>query len=75
MSSNAKLSFLQVRVETGKIFTLQLLQECAEFEVHILILTAIPDMAASLYEGRRTVHSLQGLGVDDKDIALHGPSF
>lgn len=52
----------------------QLLQECAELEDHIVLITVTTGFASLLYEEGRTVHSLLGLGADDKNSKKHGTS-
>lgn len=65
--SNGKLFFLQGRAGTGKTYTLNILREYAETIGNVVEIAATTGIAATLYKGGRTVHSLLGLGIDDKD--------
>ena len=57
--------FIQGHAGTGKTYLLSLLRDRVEKDGHLVKMTATTGIAASLYEGGSTLHSLLGIGVDD----------
>lgn len=62
----SKVIFLAKKSGHGQTYTLQLLQQCAESKGHIVLITSTIGIAASPYRNGCTLHSLLGLGVNDK---------
>lgn len=72
--TDGKAFFLQGRAGRGKTYMLHLLRQMAEHKGLIVQITATTGIAASLYEDGRTLHSLLGIRVDDKDKSNDGSS-
>ncbi len=75
--ANGGLFFLQGEAGTGKTFLLKVLKDMADLENMPCQTTATTGIAATMYEGGRTLHSLLGLGVQDSDSSSqdsHGSS-
>ena len=66
---DGKLFFVQGEAGTGKTFMLDTIRKKLESHGKHVAITATPGIAASMYEGGRTVHGLLGIGVPDKDAA------
>ena len=66
---DAKVFFLQGHAGTGKTYLLSLLRDRVEKDGYLVKMTATTGIAASLYEGGSTLHSLLGIGVDDNKDA------
>lgn len=58
-----------------KTYTLSLFRDVLEFKGLLVHITAKPGIAQSLYYGGRTLHSLLGIGVENKDNWNDGNSF
>ena len=69
LQTDGKVLFLQGHAGTGMTYLLSLLWEIAESRGMFVEITATTSIAASLYRGGRTQHSLMGLGVEDKDCS------
>ena len=61
--------FLQGLDGTGKTYLLSVLRDMLEAEGMFAEICATTGIAAKLYRGGRTLHSLLGLGVEDKDAS------
>lgn len=48
--------------------------DMVEYKVLLVQITATTGIDASLYQGRKTLQSLLGIGVDDKDSSNDGSS-
>ncbi|KAI0559821.1 helicase [Gracilaria domingensis] len=60
-----KVFFVQGHAGTGKTYLLSLLRDIVESQGLLVEMTATTGIAAALYSGGRTFHSLLGTGVDD----------
>lgn len=65
--TNGKAFIVQGGAGVGKTYTLNVLRDMAMSRGFLAEITATTGIAAALYKGGRTLHSLLGLGVDDKD--------
>ena len=61
--------FLQRHAGTGKRYLLSILRDMVEAEGMFAEICATSGIAAKLYRGGRTLHSLLGLGVEDRDAS------
>ena len=66
---DAKVFFLQGHAGTRKTYLLSLLRDRVEKDGYLVRMTATTGIAASLYEGGSTLHSLLGIGVDENKDA------
>lgn len=66
-TSSEKPFLLRGRAETVKKYAFEHLQQCAESKARIVLITVTTGIEASLFENGRTLLSLLGLGIDDKD--------
>jgi len=67
LKTDGKAFFLQGHAGTGKTYLLSLLRDMAESKGMLVEITATTGKAASLYRGGRTLHSLPGLVIDDRE--------
>ena len=67
LKTDETVLFLQGHAGTGKTYLLSLLRDMARSKAMLVEISATTGIAASLYEGGRTLHSLLGLEIDDKD--------
>jgi PIF1-like helicase/Helitron helicase-like domain at N-terminus len=65
--TDGRLFFLQGAAGTGKTFLLTTLRQMVQSDGMLCAITATTGIAASLYTGGRTLHSLLGLGVQESD--------
>ena len=67
LTTDGTVFFLQGHAGTGKTSLLSLLSDMARSKEMLVEITATTGTATFLYEGGRTLHSILGLGIDDKD--------
>jgi hypothetical protein len=73
--TDGRLYFLQGAAGTGKTFLINTLRKILHSQNTPISITATTGIAAALYEGGRTLHSLLGLGVQDNNELDKGAAW